>query len=87
MTESQIHYDPVDLLDQNKAMNAAEAHRIMLGERNKDLRRLRREGIRAFGWALHGQIRKYRALGVPDGSVRTVYMISQSHSCTSILHP
>lgn len=73
----QISFDPLDLMDQNPQLSAIEAHKIMRSERDKTYRTMKREGVHASRWVLKGQIRPYRGLGQPDGSIRDVYFINQ----------
>lgn len=72
----QISYDPLYLMDQNPDLSREEAHKVMRRERDKDLRQARIEGQKVYGWTLRNQLRPYRGLGQPDGSVRHVYYIS-----------
>jgi len=63
---SQISYDPLDY---------DGGHEQALAARNARLRELRKGGRRARGHTLTGQLRKYSSFGVPDGSVRNIYLI------------
>ena len=81
---SQISFDPLLVFDHNMQPlggiwcreSVEEAARIAREARDAFLRGLRKQypGQRFKGWALTGQLRKYRSLGVEDGRMRTVYM-------------
>lgn len=70
----QFSFDPLDSMD--AGLTRDEAHKVARRERDAALRDYRKQGVRAYGWALRGQLRPYAGLGCPDGRVRTVYMLN-----------
>lgn len=82
---AQVSFDPLVVFDFDMApkgdvwccASAKEAHARARRARDAFLRGLRKEfPVQEFrGWALTGQLNKYRALGVEDGRSRTVYML------------
>ena len=72
----QISFDPLKLIDADPALTFEVASKQALKARNAELKALRSQGIKAFGWTLPGQIRKYSSFGVEDGSIRNVYYIN-----------
>lgn len=73
---TQLSFDPLILTDQDPFLALVKATEIMRRERDAQARRIRSEGIRCKGWALRSQVRPYRGLGQPDGSIRTVFMLN-----------
>ena len=71
---AQFSFDPLNSMD--AGLDAATAHKVAQRERNAALRDYRRQNVKAYGWALRGQLRQYKSYGVEDGRVRTVYMLN-----------
>lgn len=72
---TQISFDPLTYADE-QGVSPETAAAMALGARDRELRARRKRGEVVTGWALRGQLRKYRSFGVEDGRVRTVYYIT-----------
>ena len=82
---AQVSFDPLITFDFDMepkgdvwcCASAREAAALARKARDGFLRGLRKQfpSQRFRGWALTGQLRKYRAFGVDDGRTRTVYMV------------
>lgn len=74
----ELRFDPLEYLDlpANAGMTFEEATKRARADRDICLRHWRKEGKDVKGWSLPGQLRKYRAFGVPDGRTRTVYYLT-----------
>jgi len=73
----QMSFDPLDFEDRmnltpEQARREAQAVRRMVAKTRKQ------DGWEVKSWTLTGQLRKYRAFGVPDGRVRPVYYLNCS---------
>lgn len=79
---AQRAYDPLDYIDAGVTNSVAEAQKMARRARDMELRDMRATVKqyphlgRCHGWTLANQIRSYRGLGQPDGSVRNVYYIT-----------
>jgi hypothetical protein len=79
MANQQIRFDPLEYLDlpANAGMTLAQATAQARKDRDICLRAARQKGTNECrGWSLSGQLRKYRAMGIPCGYSRTVYYVT-----------
>lgn len=70
---NQIAFDPAPMMD--AGMSRKEAERRTRRERDAQLRALRDEGRKVFGFTLRDQWRKYLSFGNEDTLIRHVYYI------------
>jgi hypothetical protein len=79
MAKQEIRFDPLEYLDlpANAGWTLAQATAQARKDRDICLRVARQKGTKECkGWSIRGQLRKYRAWGVPCGHTRTVYYIT-----------
>ena len=77
MANQQVHFDPLQYMDLDPALTLAQATAQARKDRDICLRVARQKGAKECkGWSIRGQLRKYRAWGVPCGHTRTVYYIT-----------
>lgn len=72
-----VPFDPLKYADADSTLTLEAATKIAKQTRDTYLRALRKAGIPCKGWRLTGQLRKWAALGIPDGRVRTVYYVTK----------
>ena len=70
----QFSFDPIDMMDAGIARDIA--HKEAAKERNAAARDYRKQGVKVLSWTLTNQLRPYKGLGQPDGTVRNVYMLN-----------
>jgi len=77
MANQEVRFDPLQYMDLDPALTLAQATAQARKDRDICLRVARQKGAKECkGWSLSGQLRKYRAWGVPCGHTRTVYYIT-----------
>jgi hypothetical protein len=78
MAKQEIRFDPLEYLDlpANAGWTLAQATAQARKDRDLCLRVARQKGKECTGSRVTGQLRKYRAWGVPCGHTRTVYYIT-----------
>jgi hypothetical protein len=77
MANQEVRFDPLQYMDLDPALTLAQATAQARKDRDICLRVARQKGAKECkGWSLRGQLRKYRAWGVPCGHTRTVYYIT-----------
>jgi hypothetical protein len=77
MAKQEVRFDPLQYMDLDPTLTLAQATAQARKDRDLCLRVARQKGAKECrGWSLRGQLRKYRAWGVPCGYVRTVYYIT-----------
>jgi hypothetical protein len=77
MANQEVRFDPLQYMDLDPALTLAQATAQARKDRDICLRVARQKGAKECkGWSIRGQLRKYRAWGVPCGHTRTVYYIT-----------
>lgn len=77
MANQEVRFDPLQYMDLDPALTLAQATAQARKDRDICLRVARQKGAKECrGWSLRGQLRKYRAFGIPCGHTRTVYYIT-----------
>jgi hypothetical protein len=73
----QLRFDPLDFEDQG--VSREEARKQALAARTMVVNRIKKDWPDKYNvccWTLSGQLRKYKAFGVPDGRSRSVYYVN-----------